>query len=204
MPSYKRLEFVTSGAAPVDDIIKMEVCIAKTFRCHIKASQPTYSAKQIEKLTARPTSYLFCRKLLLVAGVDSNVGEDGFPYAEHDVSSSKAGNRALYFLDRCLQEYDMLAVKPSLIAAAAVYLTLSIDKRYLPWTMQLKRASGGLTEKDLIPVAERIVKHTNSRPTTSVLQRQLDAVQKKYEGRRFQRVGATRYDMCKTMILKAI
>ena len=169
--------------------------MAKIFRCHIKASQPTYSAKQIEKLTARPTAYLFCRKLLLVAGVDSNVGEDGL--------SSKTGHRALYFLDRCLQEYDMVAVKPSLIAAAAVYLTLSIDKRYLPWTMQLKRALGGLTEKDLIPVAEKIVKHTNSRPTTSVLQRQLDAVQKKYECRRFQRVGAARYDMCKTMILKA-
>ncbi len=64
-----------------------------------------------------PTSYQFLIRFLRIGGYNL---------------SSRAAHRANYFSERCLQEHEMLTYKPSLLAAAVVFLATMME-RDEPW-----------------------------------------------------------------------
>jgi cyclin B len=109
-----------------------------------------------------PTAHPFLERFLRVGG--------------HDLASITAF-RASYFSERCLQEHDMLSFRPSLVAAAAVYLAASM-LRDVPWTEPLECCSG-YTVEQLAPCARQMSEHVNQNTITS-MQRPLHAAQKKF------------------------
>jgi cyclin B len=64
-----------------------------------------------------PTCYQFLVRFLRIGGYSL---------------TSRTAHRACYFSERCLQEHEMLSYKPSLLAAAVVYLATSMEKDQ-PW-----------------------------------------------------------------------
>jgi len=80
----------------------------------------------------------------------------------------------------------MLSYKPSVLAAAAVYLAASIT-RDAPWTEQLRSCSG-YTVEQLTPCARQISEHVNRNPITAS-RRPLHAVRKKFENHKFMAVA---------------
>jgi hypothetical protein len=223
MPTIDRFEYMTDGAAPVEQIVKTEVKMMRFFRCHIQARPSRYTVKQVGKLRASPTMLCFTTRLLRLAGIDvgwrrknggggggggggdddddddeNNTRED----AQKIVSSSRAAHRAMYFTDRLLQEHRMLEHAPSLLAAASVFLALSMERDSgQAWTAELKRASGYGAE-ELLPIAEVVVQHLNT-TTLTASNRPLDAVRIKYECRSHLRVGAYRYAISRPVVLTA-
>eukprot|EP01029_Cantina_marsupialis_P003413 TRINITY_DN1324_c1_g2_i1.p1 TRINITY_DN1324_c1_g2~~TRINITY_DN1324_c1_g2_i1.p1 ORF type:complete len:301 (-),score=85.86 TRINITY_DN1324_c1_g2_i1:158-1060(-) len=53
-----------------------------------------------------------------------------------EMSEAESGFRAQMICERMLQEYDMLAFKPSLVAAASLYVTLEIEGQ--PWVPEFE------------------------------------------------------------------
>jgi cyclin B len=117
-----------------------------------------------------PTAHPFLERFLCVGG--------------HDLKS-KTAFRAAYFSESCLQEHEMLSYKPSLLAAAAVYLAASMDSDSL-WTEQMASCSGYSVEQ-LTPVARLISEHVNLNPVIS--SRSLHAVRKKFKGHEYMAVA---------------
>jgi len=120
---------------------------------------------------ACPTAYQFLVRFLRVGGYNM---------------SSRAANRASYFVERCLQEHEMLSYKPSLLAAAVVYLATDME-RDDPWTSHLKEFSG-YSREQLLPCARQISEHVNRNTITSS-RRPLHAVRKKFEGAKYMSVA---------------
>jgi len=118
-----------------------------------------------------PTAHHFLERFLRVGG--------------HSLTSVTA-HRAEYFAERCLQEHEMLSYKPSVLAAAAVYLAASMT-RDAPWTEQLRSCSG-YTVEQLTPCARQISEHVNRNPITAS-RRPLHAVRKKFENHKFMAVA---------------
>ena len=118
-----------------------------------------------------PTAHHFLERFLRVGG--------------HNLASITAF-RAAYFSERCLQEHEMLSYKPSLVAAAAVYLAASMA-RDSPWTEQMQSCSGYSVEQ-LMPAARQMSEHVNRNPITAS-RRPLHAVRKKFEGHKYLAVA---------------
>jgi cyclin B len=100
--------------------------------------------------------------------------------------TARTAHRASYFCERCLQEHDMLSYKPSLLAAAVVYLAASMD-RDRPWTTELEEYTG-YTAEQLLPCARQVSEHVNKNPITAS-KRPLHAVRKKFETQKFMAVA---------------
>lgn len=118
-----------------------------------------------------PTCYQFLVRFLRVGGFSL---------------SSRTAHRANYFAERCLQEHEMLSYKPSLLAAAVVYLATSMEKDQ-PWPAELREYTG-YTAEQIIPCARQVSEHVNKNPITAS-KRPLHAVRKKFESSKFLAVA---------------
>jgi cyclin B len=103
------------------------------------------------------------------------------------VMNSRISHRATYYTERCLQEHDMLAHKPSLIAASAIYLAAKTDRDDSCWHASLKDYCG-YTLDEVVPCARRMSEHVNKNPVTAS-RRPLHAVKRKFENPKFQSVS---------------
>jgi G2/mitotic-specific cyclin-B, other len=65
-----------------------------------------------------PNAYPFLVRFLRIAG---------------HINSSRMAYRASYYAERCLQEHDMLAYRPSLMAASSIYLAKRMENEATPW-----------------------------------------------------------------------
>ena len=63
---------------------------------------------------------------------------------------------AYYFCEKCMLEFHMLAHKPSVIASAAVYLSLKSVNSANPWTSTLEQYTK-YTLEDIMPCAMQMV-----------------------------------------------
>jgi len=118
------------------------------------------------RLTA-PSPYTFLRRYMKVA-----------------CSSAKTQHFATFLIERSLQEYSMLQYKPSMIAAAALYIAQDkTGEDGVPWTSTLVRHSG-YTEDDITDLVETMVNlySTNQK-------NYLQAVQKKYASSKYMYVS---------------
>lgn len=155
-PEVKDCVYITDNAYKQKEVLEMEFSILKFFDFNISA----------------PTSYHWLVRFLRVGGVQN--------------LTSKAAHRASYFCERCLQEHSMLAYKPSLLAAAGVYLALK-DESDTPWNDELQEASG-YSLNQLLPVARQMIEHVNHNPITAS-RRPLESVRKKFESRSYHSVS---------------
>lgn len=105
---------------------------------------------------------------------------------------------ANYYMERTLQEHDLLAYPPSLVCAAAVILSLNnsdiyrlekIRKPVLPGIPSNLLDYTGFDEGRLLKCAEDIAKHVAEEPITAS-RRQLIAVKKKFDNRKYCQVSS--------------
>lgn len=96
-------------------------------------------------------------------------------------------HRANYFAQRTLQEHDMLCYRPSMIAAAATHLALSMDETAPSWPDELLDFTG-YTAEQLRPCCHQIANHINRSPTTAS-KRQLNAVKKKFASPKYLEIS---------------
>jgi hypothetical protein len=116
-----------------------------------------------------------------------------FHFVTRYLNRIKAGERvrllASYAAERSLQEVEVLQFKPSVYAAAAVYValrTVNMDSHpgYKVWTEALQEESG-LKESDIIDCARRLIARIEEIPQASS-RRKLDAAKKKYSSEKTQ------------------
>jgi len=156
-PEVKECVYITDHAYTRDEVLEMERVLLEHFQYNVSA----------------PTNYHFVVRGLRLAGVT-------------DLTSTTA-NRAVYFCERCLQEHSMLAFRPSLLAAAAVYLSLCTEGRAHEWGEDLVLGLG-YTEEQVKPCARQMCEHVGHNAVTAS-KRPLHAVRKKFESSRFGRVA---------------
>ena len=101
--------------------------------------------------------------------------------------SDVSRHRANYFAQHTLQEHDMLMYRPSMIAAAALHLALSMDDDMDSWPTVVLEFSG-YTAESLRPCCNKIANHVNRSPTTAS-KRKLDAVKKKFAAPKYLEVS---------------
>jgi len=106
---------------------------------------------------------------------------------------------ATYYLERTLQEHDMLKFAPSLVCASAVVLALNNPDLYqkerkcstkvvLPGIPQALIDYTSFEKKELIECAECIAKHVAQEPVTAS-RRQLIAVKRKFDNKKYNFVS---------------
>ena len=110
----------------------------------------TMMLDQVEYNITVPTGYQFLIRFLRIANVDKD---------------SKTWHRASYFSERCLQEHEMLSYKPSMVAAASVWLAMRYKSPSEPWPATLLEYSGYSVE-DMAECAKQIVEHVSANPDT--------------------------------------
>lgn len=171
-PEVKDCIFITDYAYSRSEILEMERSILTTLNYELCV----------------PTGYHFLTK-----------------YLEEINASDKLKYLSYYFAERNLQEYDVLDDKPHVFAAASLYVALcqqtqtNITQLFdleaegftgmLPsvWTPQLV-VETKLTEKELIPIAKRLLGHIAEEPITAS-RRLLIAARKKYNVEKYFHVS---------------
>jgi len=161
-PEIKDCVFITDNAYTGEQVVEMEQTLLRLLEYNISA----------------PTAFHFLVRFLRVAGIHAT---------SHPLCRTTC--RARYYLERCLQEHSMLAFKPSLRAATAVYLALRQEKTS-PWTEELARCTE-YTEAMLQPCARYMCEHLNHSPVTAS-RRPLDAVRKKFSSGHYQHISVER------------
>uniref|UniRef100_A0A7S2GN01 Cyclin N-terminal domain-containing protein n=1 Tax=Octactis speculum TaxID=3111310 RepID=A0A7S2GN01_9STRA len=134
-------------------------------------SMETEMLQHFEYNITVPTGYQFLIRYLKVMGC---------------TPKEAASFRASYYAERSLQEHDMLLYKPSLVAAASVYLALK-SERPDPWGRVIEKYSGYSLEQ-ITPCARQICHYIRENPVTPS-RRPLTAVKKKFETQKFLRVA---------------
>ncbi|EWM19991.1 cyclin b [Nannochloropsis gaditana] len=94
--------------------------------------------------------------------------------------------RAFYFAERALQEHEILHYRPSLVAAAALYLARR-NETLDAWTPTLI-AYSGYTEADVFPIAVLLSKWAHE-TTQTQSRRLLNAVKKKFSSSKWSEVA---------------
>jgi len=104
-------------------------------------------------------------------------------------ASDRLRHLASYYAERNLQEFDMLSVKPHRFAAAAIYAALRQEKDPSSscWCLALQQESG-LTEYEVYPCAQQLIKHVQEEPETAS-KRRLVACKKKFCSEKFMKVA---------------
>jgi hypothetical protein len=124
-----------------------------------------------------PTAYPFLTRFLKIT--------EAPPLAQH---------AAHYYMERTLQEHDMLQFDPSLVCASAVYLSLNNDsivgKRNLAGWDPVLAEYTGFDEAEVMFCAAMVAKKVSEEPVTAS-RRQLIAVKRKYSLEKFLGVSST-------------
>jgi len=125
-----------------------------------------------------------------------------YPFLDRFLSLTKAStmtrHTATYYLERTLQEHDLLEYRPSLVCASAVILALNnpdIRRREQAYARELPGLPKILMEytefdEDTLIQCMTIVAEKINEPAISASRRHLNAVRKKYEHRKYLSVSS--------------
>lgn len=126
-----------------------------------------------------------------------------YPFLLRFLSMTKASPltrfAAHYYMERTLQEHDLLYYRPSFVSASAVILALNNPDIALKENDRARECMGmpkilleytGFKEADLLQCAALIAKKVEEEPVTAS-RRQLVAVKRKYDNRKFRHVSTT-------------
>lgn len=104
-------------------------------------------------------------------------------------ASERLRHLAYYYAERNLQEFDMLSASPHHMAASAIYAALcqQTPSKGTNWCSALQQESG-LTEADILPCAQSIIRHVMEEPETAS-KRRLVACKKKFSAEKFMKVA---------------
>ncbi|CAM9248683.1 unnamed protein product [Choristocarpus tenellus] len=103
-------------------------------------------------------------------------------------ATDRQHNRSQYYLERCLQEHDSLSFRPSLLAAAAVFLSRIPDMDVASaWDDTMVKFCN-IPRESLDSCARMIIKFLLDEPVTAS-RRHLVAVKRKFVAERFLAVG---------------
>ncbi|CAM9384150.1 unnamed protein product [Discosporangium mesarthrocarpum] len=103
-------------------------------------------------------------------------------------ATDRQHNRSQYYLERCLQEHDSLCFRPSLLAAAAVFLSRILDMGVDEAWNESLASFLNIPRDSLESCARMIIKFLKDEPVTAS-RRLLVAVKKKFVAERFLAVG---------------
>uniref|UniRef100_A0A7S2GPB2 G2/mitotic-specific cyclin-B3 n=1 Tax=Octactis speculum TaxID=3111310 RepID=A0A7S2GPB2_9STRA len=128
-----------------------------------------------------PTADVFLNRFLRVAGV---------------IPATRCCHRAMYYLERCLQEHHMLEFPPSLIASAALYLSMKRERQTSRggavtrgiWTPTL-RAYTKYALREVNLCANEILDVVNTKSSPLSTRRNLHAVEQKFKSNKFSQVS---------------
>jgi len=113
-------------------------------------------------------------------------------------ASSVARYAAHYYMERTLQEHDLLLHRPSLVCAASVVLALnnpdiiakeSTSNRERPGVPKILLEYTGFSKSDILECAAVIARKVGEEPVTAS-RRQLVAVKRKYDNRKYFHVSS--------------
>uniref|UniRef100_A0ACD5UWI0 Uncharacterized protein n=2 Tax=Avena sativa TaxID=4498 RepID=A0ACD5UWI0_AVESA len=179
MQAVPRRELQLVGVAAMLIACKYEEIWAPEASDFIHISDNTYSRQQVlgmEKsilnrlswnLTV-PTPYMFLVRFAKAAGAGSD------KELEHMV---------FFFAEMALMEYELVPLRPSLVAASAVYAARCTMKKSPIWTETLKHHTG-FDDLQLMEVAKVLVASHAAAPHSK-----LKAAYRKYSGQQFGRVA---------------
>ncbi|CAM9849398.1 unnamed protein product [Ascophyllum nodosum] len=103
-------------------------------------------------------------------------------------ATDRQHHRAQYYLERCLQEHDGLSFRPSMLAAASIFLARIPDTGLdNAWPDELAEFCN-IPREGLESCARMLIKYLHDEPVTAS-QRHLVAVKKKFLGERFLAVA---------------
>lgn len=156
-PSVDELSSVTNGACTSLQIIRTEACILNTLNFTITV----------------PYSVTFARRLFKVCNAVLGVNFDHL----HE-------NLTLFILNLCLQSYDMVGYRPSIIAASATHLAASICGREFRWDKNFEFYSGGWSINDLQHCRE-VMKSDFIEYFNPDLMTKTDAIKRKFQSRKY-------------------
>eukprot|EP00566_Odontella_aurita_P012130 CAMPEP_0113562118 /NCGR_PEP_ID=MMETSP0015_2-20120614/20351_1 /TAXON_ID=2838 /ORGANISM="Odontella" /LENGTH=497 /DNA_ID=CAMNT_0000463983 /DNA_START=228 /DNA_END=1721 /DNA_ORIENTATION=- /assembly_acc=CAM_ASM_000160 len=121
-----------------------------------------------------------------------------YPFLLRFLNMTKASQlsriAANYYMERTLQEHDLLKFKPSVVAASAVVLALNnpdiSDDHDCPGMPTVLMEYTGFQPSELMACAAIIATKVGEEPVTAS-RRQLVAVKRKYDHRKYQHVSTT-------------
>lgn len=165
-PEVRDCVYITDKAYDRQEVLNMEQDILKKLRFKI----------------AVPTAYQFLQRYLLLIKAS--------PLTSH---------ASHYYVERTLQEHDLLRFRPSLVCVASVVLALNNpdicmkdegECSELPGMPRILMEYSGFCEADVMECAASVAQKVCEEPVTAS-RRQLVAVKRKYDHRRYLHVSSS-------------